>query len=43
MAFDLFTVKELPRFMQLDHEKGENARLREFRGWVHSKIEESQG
>ncbi len=41
LAFGSFPVKELPRFMQLDPEKGENARLREFRAWVRSKIEES--
>lgn len=36
LAFGAFPVKELPRFMQLDPEKGENARLREFREWVRS-------
>ncbi|MCL1469390.1 Uma2 family endonuclease [Argonema antarcticum] len=37
LAFESFPVKELPRFMQLDPEKGENARLREFREWVRSR------
>lgn len=36
LAFGEFPVKELVRFMQLDSEKGENARLREFREWVRS-------
>ncbi len=31
LAFGLFPVKELSRFMQLDPQKGENARLRDFR------------
>jgi Uma2 family endonuclease len=38
LAFDSFPVKELARFMQLDSEKGENARLREFRQWVRSQL-----
>jgi Uma2 family endonuclease len=38
LAFGSFPVKELPKFMQLDPEKGENARMREFREWVRSKI-----
>ncbi len=37
LAFESFPVKELPIFMQLDPEKGENARLREFREWVRSR------
>ena len=36
LAFGSFPVKELVRFMELDAEKGENARLREFREWVRS-------
>lgn len=36
LAFGEFPVKELVRFMQLGSEKGENARLREFREWVRS-------
>jgi Uma2 family endonuclease len=38
LAFGSFPVKELARFMQLDSEKGENARLREFRQWVRSQL-----
>ncbi|MEW6494162.1 MAG: Uma2 family endonuclease [Cyanobacteriota bacterium] len=38
LAFGSFPVKELARFMQLDSQKGENARLREFREWVRSQI-----
>ncbi|XWK86619.1 MAG: Uma2 family endonuclease [Phormidium sp.] len=38
LAFGSFPVKELPRFMQLDSEKGENARMREFREWVRSQM-----
>lgn len=34
LAFGSFPVKELARFMQLDSQKGENARIREFRKWV---------
>lgn len=37
LAFGSFPVQELSRFMQLDPEKGENARMREFREWVRSK------
>lgn len=36
LAFGSFPVKELARFMQLDSQKGENARIREFRKWVQS-------
>ncbi|HAA28207.1 MAG TPA: hypothetical protein DCE56_11690 [Cyanobacteria bacterium UBA8553] len=39
MAFESFPVKELARFMQLDPEKGENARLREFRQWVQQQLQ----
>lgn len=38
LAFGDFPVKELPHFMQLDAEKGENARMREFREWVRMQI-----
>ncbi len=34
LAFGSFPVKELAKFMQLDSQKGENARMREFREWV---------
>ncbi|MEG4167114.1 MULTISPECIES: Uma2 family endonuclease [unclassified Microcoleus] len=34
LAFASFPVKELAQFMSLDSEKGENARIREFREWV---------
>lgn len=38
LAFAAFPVKELARFMQLDSQKGENARIREFREWVRSQL-----
>ena len=38
LAFGSFPVQELARFMQLDSQKGENARLREFRQWVRSRL-----
>ncbi len=34
LAFGSFPVKELAKFMQLDSQKGENARMREFKQWV---------
>lgn len=37
LAFPSFPVKELAHFMQLDPQKGENARMREFREWVRSQ------
>lgn len=37
LVFGSFPVKELVRFMQPDPEKGENARLREFREWARSQ------
>ena len=39
LAFGSFPVKELARFMQLDLDKGENARIREFREWVRSHLQ----
>lgn len=39
LAFASFPIKELARFMQPDSEKGENARMREFRLWVRSIIQ----
>jgi Uma2 family endonuclease len=36
-AFGSFPVKKLTEFIQLDFEKGENARMREFREWVRSQ------
>ena len=39
LAFGSFPVKELPQFMNLDSEKGENARIREFREWVRSHLQ----
>lgn len=39
LAFWSFPVQELARFMQLDAQKGENARMREFRKWVRSQID----
>jgi len=38
LAFASFPVKELAQFMRLDSEKGENARIREFREWVRSHL-----
>jgi Uma2 family endonuclease len=38
LAFGSFPVKELVPFMQLDPQKGENARLREFREWVRQQL-----
>ena len=38
LAFASFPVKELAQFMHLDSEKGENARIREFREWVRSHL-----
>ncbi|NMG08536.1 Uma2 family endonuclease [Brasilonema sp. UFV-L1] len=38
LAFGSFPVKELTQFIQLDSQKGENARMREFRVWVRSRI-----
>ncbi|MEG3846196.1 Uma2 family endonuclease [Microcoleus sp. herbarium19] len=38
LAFASFPVKELAQFMNLDSEKGENARIREFREWVRSRL-----
>jgi Uma2 family endonuclease len=38
LAFGSFPVKELAQFMNLDSEKGENARIREFREWVRSHL-----
>ena len=39
LAFASFPVKELAQFMHLDSEKGENARIREFREWVRSHLQ----
>ncbi|MEG4320111.1 MULTISPECIES: Uma2 family endonuclease [unclassified Microcoleus] len=39
LAFGSFPVKELAGFMQLDSDKGENARIREFREWVRSHLQ----
>ncbi|NMF63008.1 Uma2 family endonuclease [Brasilonema octagenarum UFV-E1] len=38
LAFGSFPVKELVQFIQLDSQKGENARMKEFRSWVRSRI-----
>jgi Uma2 family endonuclease len=38
LAFGSFPVKEVTRFIQLDPQKGENARLREFREWVRQQL-----
>jgi Uma2 family endonuclease len=37
LAFGSFPVKQLAQFIQLDSQKGENARMREFRAWVRSQ------
>ncbi|WP_206815266.1 Uma2 family endonuclease [Chroococcus sp. FPU101] len=34
LAFKSFPVKQIVQFMQLDLNKGENARMKEFRKWV---------
>ena len=38
LAFDSFPVKELIKFVKVDSQQGENAKMREFRGWVKSQI-----
>lgn len=43
LAFGSFPVKELAQFMHLDSEKGENARLREFREWARSHLQHIPG
>lgn len=40
LAFGNFPVQELTRFWHLDSQKGENARMREFRQWVRLKLNE---
>ena len=42
LAFGSFPVKELARFIQLDSQKGENARMGEFREWVRSQLLKAQ-
>ena len=42
LAFGSFPVKQLARFIQLDSQKGENARMREFREWVRSQLLKAQ-
>jgi Uma2 family endonuclease len=42
LAFGSFPVQELAQFMQLGLDKGENARIREFREWVRSRLQERQ-
>lgn len=37
LVFGSFPVQELTRFVQLDSQKGENARMQEFREWVRSR------
>lgn len=39
LAFGSFPVRELSRFVRLDSDKGENARMREFREWVRSQLQ----
>ncbi|BAY99403.1 hypothetical protein NIES37_33850 [Tolypothrix tenuis PCC 7101] len=41
LAFGTFPIKELTRFMQLDSQKGENARMREFRDWVRNACKDA--
>jgi len=43
LAFASFPVKELAQFMNLDSEKGENARIREFREWARSHLQHIPG
>lgn len=43
LAFASFPVKELAQFMHLDSEKGENARIREFREWARSHLQHIPG
>ncbi|MEG4312892.1 MULTISPECIES: Uma2 family endonuclease [unclassified Microcoleus] len=43
LAFGSFPVKELAQFMHLDSDKGENARIREFREWVRSHLQHIPG
>lgn len=43
LAFGSFPVKELAQFMHLDSEKGENARIREFREWARSHLQHIPG
>uniref|UniRef100_A0ACD5H1H2 Uma2 family endonuclease n=2 Tax=Desertifilum tharense IPPAS B-1220 TaxID=1781255 RepID=A0ACD5H1H2_9CYAN len=38
LAFGSFPVKALTQFMKIDSQKGENARMREFREWVKSQL-----
>jgi Uma2 family endonuclease len=38
LAFPAFPVKEMVQFLKLDSQKGENARMREFREWVREKV-----
>lgn len=40
LAFGEFPIQELTQFLQLDSQKGENARMREFRQWVRLKLNE---
>jgi Uma2 family endonuclease len=42
LAFSSFPVKEVTKFIQLDSQKGENARVREFREWVRGKLSTSR-
>jgi Uma2 family endonuclease len=41
LTFSSFPVKEIARFVQLNSQKGENARMREFREWVRSQTSTS--
>jgi len=38
LAFRSFPIKELAQFMQPNPQQGENARIREFRSWVRSRL-----
>lgn len=42
LAFGSFPVREIAQFMQLGSDKGENARIREFREWVRSRAGDRQ-
>jgi Uma2 family endonuclease len=38
LAFPFFPVKELANFIKIDDQKGENAKMKEFRQWVRLQL-----
>lgn len=38
LAFSLFPVKQLANFVKIDDQKGENAKMKEFRQWVRLQL-----